>query len=228
MMIARRDHSPYSPRLNHPSPLTEYPAVNDIKTRVTALLSDLYGAPAGTAVGTDTVGSSEGCMLGGMAMKRKWREDRAAQGRRRGVPNIIVGSNVHVAWFKFCDLFDVRISAQRAAFVARTSNLSLSLSRWQRRPFDHHYHCPAAASAHPPRTLLTRPTHPTHSLRSLSSHATLTTPHTTPPHPPHSSLLHRSTAASSPSPRAPSSSSPPSPPRPPPSAPPPTATPSAW
>ena len=141
---------PVHPVYPHPPPLKEYPAVNDIKTRVTAILSDLYGAPAGTAVGTDTVGSSEGCMLGGMAMKRKWREDRAAQGRRRGVPNIIVGSNVHVAWFKFCDLFDVRVSAQRAAFVAR--NLSLS-------PAGNGVYLIPSIPMQPPRTLLTRTTH---------------------------------------------------------------------
>ncbi|WP_173636603.1 pyridoxal-dependent decarboxylase, partial [Escherichia coli] len=40
------------------------------------MVADLWHAPApknGQAVGTNTIGSSEACMLGGMAMKWRWR-----------------------------------------------------------------------------------------------------------------------------------------------------------
>jgi glutamate/tyrosine decarboxylase-like PLP-dependent enzyme len=49
------------------------------------------------AAGTSTVGSSEGCMLGGLAMKMRWRQRRQAAGKPADKPNIVMGSNVQVS-----------------------------------------------------------------------------------------------------------------------------------
>ncbi len=66
-------------------------------------LAALWHAPdPRDAVGCSTVGSSEACMLGGLALKRRWR----ARGGT-GMPNLVLGANVQVCWLKFCNYFDV-------------------------------------------------------------------------------------------------------------------------
>ncbi|HWG60337.1 MAG TPA: pyridoxal-dependent decarboxylase, partial [Streptosporangiaceae bacterium] len=48
------------------------------------MLADLWNAPdAGNAVGASAIGSSEACMLAGMAAKWRWR---ATDGRPRASP----------------------------------------------------------------------------------------------------------------------------------------------
>ncbi len=62
----------------------EYPQTAEIEARCVRMLGDLWHAPhAAASVGTSTTGSSEGCMLGGLALKRRWQQ-RAA--RRPGCP----------------------------------------------------------------------------------------------------------------------------------------------
>ena len=62
-------------------------------------------------IGTATAGSSEAIMLGGLAMKKRWQEDRKAAGKDYYHPNIVFGSNAQVALEKFaryvCSLFAV-------------------------------------------------------------------------------------------------------------------------
>ncbi|MFB2599711.1 pyridoxal-dependent decarboxylase, partial [Herbiconiux sp. P17] len=65
----------------------EYPQTAAIETRCWKMLAKLWNAPdapdaPGTtgAIGTSTIGSSEACMLGGLAMKRRWQQARRAAG----------------------------------------------------------------------------------------------------------------------------------------------------
>jgi len=52
----------------------EYPQTARIEERCVRMLGDLWHAPdAAESVGTSTTGSSEGCMLGGLALKRRWQ-----------------------------------------------------------------------------------------------------------------------------------------------------------
>ena len=46
-------------------------------------------------------------MLGGMAMKWKWRQRREAAGLPADRPNMVMGSNVQVVWEKFCKYWEV-------------------------------------------------------------------------------------------------------------------------
>merc|ERR550537_626136 len=46
-------------------------------------------------------------MLAGLAMKRKWKLKREAQGKDTSKPNIVFGSNVQVCWHKMCMYFEV-------------------------------------------------------------------------------------------------------------------------
>jgi glutamate decarboxylase len=84
----------------------EYPQTAEIENRCIAILSNLWHAPDGSvATGCSTTGSSEACMLSGMALKRRWRARVGADSGRR--PNLVMGSNVQVCWEKFCNYWEV-------------------------------------------------------------------------------------------------------------------------
>jgi glutamate decarboxylase len=86
----------------------EYPQTAEIEARCVAMLANLWHGPdAADSVGTSTTGSSEGCMLAGLALKRRWQEVRRAAGRPVDRPNIVMGANVQVVWEKFAVYWDV-------------------------------------------------------------------------------------------------------------------------
>jgi len=86
----------------------EYPQTAEIEVNCWRILADLWHAPdpAG-AIGTSTVGSSEACTLGGLAMKRRWQQARRAAGKPTDRPNMVMSSAVQVCWEKFCNYWDV-------------------------------------------------------------------------------------------------------------------------
>jgi glutamate decarboxylase len=87
----------------------EYPQTAELERRCVAILADLWNAPdPHTAIGCSTTGSSEACMLSGLALKRRWskrNEERYKSGEAR--PNLIMGINVQVCWEKFCEFWEV-------------------------------------------------------------------------------------------------------------------------
>jgi glutamate decarboxylase len=90
----------------------EYPQTAELERRCVNILSNLWNAPvapggAGTGTGCSTTGSSEACMLGGLAMKWRWRDRRAAAKKSHDRPNLVMGANVQVCWDKFCRYWDV-------------------------------------------------------------------------------------------------------------------------
>jgi glutamate decarboxylase len=86
----------------------EYPQTAALENRCVRMLSDLWHAPdARNAVGTSTIGSSEAAMLGGLALKWRWRERMRAAGKPADKPNLVMGINVQVCWDKFCRYWDV-------------------------------------------------------------------------------------------------------------------------
>ena len=96
----------------------EYPETAAIESRCVAMVAELFHAEnlrdddAATAVGVSTVGSSEAVMLGGLALKWRWKERVAAEAGDKDAwktrtPNLVMGSNVQVVWEKFCRYFEV-------------------------------------------------------------------------------------------------------------------------
>ncbi len=86
----------------------EYPQTAEIESRCVRMLGDLWHAPHATeSVGTSTTGSSEGCMLAGLALKRRWQKARRAAGLPTDSPNIVMGGNVQVVWEKFANYWEV-------------------------------------------------------------------------------------------------------------------------
>lgn len=87
----------------------EYPQTAEIEARCVHILADLWNSPSSsTTLGCSTTGSSEAAMLGGLAMKWRWRKKREAEGKPTDKPNIITGP-VQVCWEKFARYFDVEI-----------------------------------------------------------------------------------------------------------------------
>ena len=85
----------------------EYPQTAELERRCVNILGSLWHAPRGDAVGCSTTGSSEACMLGGMALLWRWRARRRAAGLDASAPNLVMGSNVQVCWKKFCRYWEV-------------------------------------------------------------------------------------------------------------------------
>ena len=86
----------------------EYPQTAEIESRCVSILADLWHAQEGAeATGCSTTGSSEACMLGGMALLWRWRERKRAAGGATGQPNLVMGANVQVCWDKFCRYWQV-------------------------------------------------------------------------------------------------------------------------
>ena len=87
----------------------EYPRTAELERRCVAMLADLWNAPdPSTAVGCSTTGSSEACMLAGMALKRRWAQRNADRYPAHDVrPNLVMGVNVQVCWDKFCNFWEV-------------------------------------------------------------------------------------------------------------------------
>ncbi len=84
----------------------EYPMTADIEQRCINIISDLWHAP-GAPTGTSTVGSSEAVMLGGMALKWRWKARMKAAGKPTDKPNLVMGANVQVVWEKFARYWEV-------------------------------------------------------------------------------------------------------------------------
>jgi glutamate decarboxylase len=86
----------------------EYPQTAEIEARCVRILAKLWNSPEGAdATGCSTTGSSEAAMLGGMALKWRWRERMRAAGKPTDKPNLVMGVNTQVCWEKFCRYWDV-------------------------------------------------------------------------------------------------------------------------
>jgi glutamate decarboxylase len=82
----------------------EYPRTAALEERCVRMLAGLWHAPEPhQAVGCSTTGSSEACMLAGLALKRRWQRS----GRGKGTPNLVMGINVQICWEKFAAYWDV-------------------------------------------------------------------------------------------------------------------------
>jgi len=90
---------------------SEYPKMTEIENRCVNIIANLWHAPNGKAMGTSTVGSSEACMLGGMAMKFRWRDlaEKAGIDIITRKPNLVISSAYQICWEKFCVYWDIEM-----------------------------------------------------------------------------------------------------------------------
>jgi len=86
----------------------EYPQTAELESRCVHMLAELWHSPdPDGALGTSTIGSSEACMLGGLALKWRWREKMKKLGKPSGRPNLVMGANTQVCWHKFVRYWDI-------------------------------------------------------------------------------------------------------------------------
>jgi glutamate decarboxylase len=86
----------------------EYPQTAELERRCVNIIGRLWHAsPDVDVTGTSCTGSSEAAMLGGMAMKWRWRARMKAAGKPHDKPNLVMGVNVQVCWDKFCRYWEV-------------------------------------------------------------------------------------------------------------------------
>ncbi len=91
---------------------SEYPKTAMVEQRCIEMLSNLWHMPSvAQGIGTSTVGSSEACMLAGMAMKFRWRHhaEQAGIAIHAKKPNLIMTSGFQVCWEKFCTYWDIEL-----------------------------------------------------------------------------------------------------------------------
>lgn len=87
----------------------EYPRTAELEMRCVHMLADLWHSPVSAqTMGCSTTGSSEAAMLGGLAMKWRWRKKRQQQGKDCSRPNLVTGP-VQICWHKFCRYWDVEL-----------------------------------------------------------------------------------------------------------------------
>ena len=87
----------------------EYPQTAELERRCVHMLADLWNAPdAKNTIGASAIGSSEACMLAGMAAKWRWRAKREAEGKPTDRPNMVCGP-VQVVWHKFAKYWDIEM-----------------------------------------------------------------------------------------------------------------------
>ena len=86
----------------------EYPQTAEIEARCVNMISEMWNSPDHEqATGCSTTGSSEAAMLGGLALKWRWRERMQKAGKPTDRPNLVMGANVQVCWEKFCRYWEV-------------------------------------------------------------------------------------------------------------------------
>ena len=90
---------------------TEYPRVAVMCGRCINIVANMWNSPeeAKWKTGAVGIGSSEACMLGGVAAWLRWRERRKAQGKPYDKPNLVMSSAYQVVWEKFCQLWQIEM-----------------------------------------------------------------------------------------------------------------------
>ena len=90
---------------------TEYPRVAVMCGRCINMVANMWNSPEKNEwkTGAVGIGSSEACMLGGVAAWLRWRERRKAQGKPYDKPNLVMSTAYQVVWEKFCQLWQIEM-----------------------------------------------------------------------------------------------------------------------
>ena len=88
---------------------TEYPRVAVMCGRCINMVANMWNTPekGDWKTGAVGIGSSEACMLGGVAAWLRWRERRKAEGKPYDKPNLVMSTAYQVVWEKFCQLWQI-------------------------------------------------------------------------------------------------------------------------
>lgn len=90
---------------------TEYPRVAVMCGRCINMVANMWHTPeeGEWKTGAVGIGSSEACMLGGVAAWLRWRERRKKEGKLYDKPNLVMSTAYQVVWEKFCQLWQIEM-----------------------------------------------------------------------------------------------------------------------
>jgi glutamate decarboxylase len=90
---------------------TEYPRVAVMCGRCINMVANMWNSPEKNEwkTGAVGIGSSEACMLGGVAAWLRWRQRRKAEGKPYDKPNLVMSTAYQVVWEKFCQLWQIEL-----------------------------------------------------------------------------------------------------------------------
>ncbi len=90
---------------------TEYPRIAVMCGRCINILANLWNTPEQSEwkCGALGIGSSEACMLGGVAAWLRWRKRRQAENKPFDKPNLVMSTGFQVVWEKFCQLWQIEM-----------------------------------------------------------------------------------------------------------------------
>lgn len=103
---------------------TEYPRVAVMASRCINIIANLWNTPekGESKTGAVGIGSSEACMLGGVAAWLRWRERRLKEGKPVDRPNLVMSTGMQVVWEKFCQLWQIELREVPLTREDRTLN----------------------------------------------------------------------------------------------------------
>ena len=109
---------------------TEYPRVAVMCGRCINMVANMWNSPEESEwkTGAVGIGSSEACMLGGVAAWLRWREKRKAQGKPYDKPNLVMSSAYQVVWEKFCQLWQIEMRTVPITHEHITLNINEAIS----------------------------------------------------------------------------------------------------
>lgn len=90
---------------------TEYPRVAVINGKCINIVANLWNSPEKDKwkTGAVAIGSSEACMLGGIAAWIRWRERRKKEGKPYDKPNFVISTGYQIVWEKFAQLWQIEM-----------------------------------------------------------------------------------------------------------------------
>ena len=90
---------------------TEYPRVAVMCQKCINIVANLWNTPEKNRwkAGALAIGSSEACMLGGIAAWKRWIERRKKAGKPYDKPNFVISAGYQVVWEKFASLWNIEM-----------------------------------------------------------------------------------------------------------------------
>jgi len=108
---------------------TEYPRVAVMCGRCINMVANMWNTPEKNEwkTGAVGIGSSEACMLGGVAAWLRWRERRKSEGKPYDKPNLVMSTAYQVVWEKFCQLWQIEMRTVPITHKNPTLNIDEAL-----------------------------------------------------------------------------------------------------
>ena len=90
---------------------TEYPRIAVMCAKCINIIANLWNSPEKSKwkAGALGIGSSEACMLAGVAAWQRWKKRRTAEGKPCDKPNFVISAAYQVVWEKFAQLWQIEM-----------------------------------------------------------------------------------------------------------------------